>query len=79
LFILVQVAQKAALGYVGAPQDVANLVSFLASKESDFITGTPIRSDQRQRLNHNVTSQVKVYVIDLCVIILLNIPALDFV
>ncbi len=30
------------LGRVGQPDDVANLVSFLASKDSDYITGQSI-------------------------------------
>lgn len=28
-----------AVGYLGEPEDVANLVSFLCKKESHFITG----------------------------------------
>jgi len=31
-----------AVGYVGAPQDVANLVGFIASKEAHFITGQSV-------------------------------------
>ena len=31
-----------ALGRIGYPDDVANLVSFLASKNSDYITGQSI-------------------------------------
>jgi len=34
-----------AVGYVGAPQDVANLVGFIASKEAHFITGQSISCD----------------------------------
>jgi meso-butanediol dehydrogenase/(S,S)-butanediol dehydrogenase/diacetyl reductase len=30
------------LGRIGQPDDVANLVSFLASKDSDYITGQSI-------------------------------------
>ncbi|KAJ7489131.1 acetoin reductase family protein [Mycena latifolia] len=31
--------ERTPMGYIGAPADVANVVSFLASKESQFITG----------------------------------------
>lgn len=30
------------IGRIGCPEDVANLVSFLASKDSDYITGQSI-------------------------------------
>lgn len=33
------------LGYAGKPEDVANLVMFLCSEESDYITGEVIRID----------------------------------
>jgi len=33
------------VGYVGAPQDIANLVGFIASKEAHFITGQSISCD----------------------------------
>ena len=32
----------APVGYVGAPQDIANLVGFIASKEAHFITGQSV-------------------------------------
>ncbi|KAF7348887.1 hypothetical protein MVEN_01408900 [Mycena venus] len=38
-------AQLAALKRNGAPEDIAHLVSFLASKESAFITGQSINAD----------------------------------
>ncbi|KAJ7444576.1 NAD-binding protein [Mycena galericulata] len=37
-----QVKSRSALGTVGFPEDVATLVSFIASKESQFITGQSI-------------------------------------
>ncbi|KAJ6563120.1 hypothetical protein DFH09DRAFT_1159326 [Mycena vulgaris] len=37
--VLSYFAQKSPLGVVGSPSDVANLVSFIASKESKFVTG----------------------------------------
>ncbi len=37
-----QLAQGAAVGYVGMPADVAAVVSFLASKESHLITGQSV-------------------------------------
>ena len=33
------------LGYFAKPEDVANLVSFLASEKSDYITGQVIQID----------------------------------
>ncbi|KAF7969468.1 hypothetical protein HWV62_27253 [Athelia sp. TMB] len=33
------------LGYIGAPEDIASAVSYLASKESHFITGQSISID----------------------------------
>jgi 3-oxoacyl-[acyl-carrier protein] reductase len=33
------------LGRAGTPEDVANLAAFLASPESDYVTGTVIRVD----------------------------------
>ena len=40
---IIQDAVKAIpLGRIGYPDDVANLVSFLASKDSDYITGQNI-------------------------------------
>jgi len=30
------------VGYVGAPQDIASLVGFIASKEAHFITGQAV-------------------------------------
>jgi hypothetical protein len=35
----VQRGKDSALGYVGQPRDVANLVSFLVSEKSSYITG----------------------------------------
>jgi NAD(P)-dependent dehydrogenase (short-subunit alcohol dehydrogenase family) len=32
------------VGYIGAPEDVASLVGFIASKESHFITGQAVSS-----------------------------------
>ncbi|KAI0273052.1 hypothetical protein BGY98DRAFT_1099595 [Russula aff. rugulosa BPL654] len=40
-----QLAQGAAVGYVGMPADIAALVSFLASKESHLITGQSLSID----------------------------------
>jgi len=37
-----QLSKGAAVGYVGVPNDIAALVSFLASKESHFITGQSV-------------------------------------
>lgn len=34
--------KKVPLGRTGSPDDVANLVSFLASKDADYITGQSI-------------------------------------
>jgi NAD(P)-dependent dehydrogenase (short-subunit alcohol dehydrogenase family) len=39
-----QVANSA-LKHIGMPEDVANMVSFLAGKESGFITGQAITID----------------------------------
>jgi 3-oxoacyl-[acyl-carrier protein] reductase len=33
------------MGFLGAPEDVANLVTFLASAQARFITGTTIQVD----------------------------------
>ncbi|KII90724.1 hypothetical protein PLICRDRAFT_90491 [Plicaturopsis crispa FD-325 SS-3] len=43
--VLKQLADKAALGHIGTVADIANLVSFIASKESQFITGQNFSSD----------------------------------
>jgi len=40
-----KLAQKAAVGYVGQPADIAAVVSFLASKDSHLITGQSISID----------------------------------
>lgn len=40
-----QYSQEIALGRTQEPEDVANLVAFLASKDSDYITGQSIISD----------------------------------
>jgi meso-butanediol dehydrogenase/(S,S)-butanediol dehydrogenase/diacetyl reductase len=40
-----QLSKGAAVGYVGLPADIAELVSFLASKESHLITGQSISID----------------------------------
>lgn len=37
-----EMLKKIPLGYFGKPEDVANAVAFLASPESDYITGTTI-------------------------------------
>lgn len=34
-----QEAQRLPVGYIGKPEDVAALVSYLASKESHYVTG----------------------------------------
>ena len=38
-------AERIPLGYIGSPDDVANAVSFLASKDSEYITGAVIPVD----------------------------------
>jgi len=40
-----QLSKGAAVGYVGVPNDIAALVSFLASKESHFMTGQSLGID----------------------------------
>ncbi len=40
-----QYAEDIALGRTQEPEDVANLVSFLASEDSDYITGQSIITD----------------------------------
>lgn len=35
---------QSALGYIGQVEDVASLVSYIASKESHFITGQAVSS-----------------------------------
>ncbi|KAG2070038.1 NAD(P)-binding protein [Suillus decipiens] len=40
-----EVSAISALKYVGKPEDIANIVSFLAGKESSFITGQTITVD----------------------------------
>ncbi|KAH8996665.1 hypothetical protein EDB92DRAFT_1841104 [Lactarius akahatsu] len=40
-----QLSKTAAVGYVGVPNDIAALVSFLASKESHLLTGQAISID----------------------------------
>src|SRR5882762_10432609 len=37
-----QMSAMTPVGYVGAPQDIANLVGFIASKEAHFITGQSV-------------------------------------
>jgi len=39
---MVSLLEKSAVGRLGTPTDIANLVSFIASKESRFITGQSI-------------------------------------
>jgi NAD(P)-dependent dehydrogenase (short-subunit alcohol dehydrogenase family) len=34
-----QAVDATAVGYIGQPEDVASIVSYLASKEAHFITG----------------------------------------
>lgn len=43
--LLAKLGRQIPLGHVGRPEDVANVVLFLASDESTFITGTEIRID----------------------------------
>jgi len=43
--IIEQVAQKVPLGKIGLPEDVANLVLFLVSERSSYITGTCVNID----------------------------------
>jgi meso-butanediol dehydrogenase/(S,S)-butanediol dehydrogenase/diacetyl reductase len=38
-------AQTIPIGRIGEPEDVANFVSYLASKDSDYITGQSIAID----------------------------------
>ncbi len=42
---LAQRAEETAVGRIGEPGELANLVAFLASKKSSYITGTTIRVD----------------------------------
>jgi len=39
------VKTKSAIGYEGRPEDVANIVSFLVSEKSSYITGQAISVD----------------------------------
>ena len=38
-------AKRVPLGYVGKPEDVANVVSFLASEEASYLTGIVLPID----------------------------------
>ena len=38
-------AERIPLGYIGSPDDVANAVSFLASKDAEYITGAVLPVD----------------------------------
>jgi len=40
-----ELAKQIPLGRIGLPEDVANLCLFLASSESDYVTGEVIRVD----------------------------------
>jgi len=42
---LAQRAQETALGRIGDPKELANVVAFLASGKSSYVTGTTIRVD----------------------------------
>jgi len=43
--MLEQRAQQTALGRIGQPRELANLVAFLASSKSSYMTGSTLRVD----------------------------------
>ncbi|MFP3255917.1 MAG: SDR family oxidoreductase, partial [Thermoplasmata archaeon] len=43
--IVKEISSKTALGRIGKPEDIANVALFLASEDSDFITGQIIVVD----------------------------------
>lgn len=45
---------QTALGYIGKPEDIASLVSYIASKEAHFITGQSVSS--RRHCNWSLNS-----------------------
>lgn len=49
---MAQIAAATPAGYMGKPEDVASLVSYLASKEAHFITGQSVSFRWRDWLMH---------------------------
>jgi len=54
-----QAGKKAALGHCGQPSEVAELIAFLASDESSFITGTDVIIDGGLAVMPAVASQLE--------------------